>query len=71
MHGAKGDRHLLLFEKGLLIAKHKDDAGLQIKDCIKVSASSRSSAVNTWHAFLGSAHLHRVPSVSVVSRPVK
>lgn len=39
MHGAKGDRHLILFERGLLIAKRKEDSGLLIKDCIMVSHS--------------------------------
>ncbi|XP_064621226.1 uncharacterized protein LOC135484064 isoform X2 [Lineus longissimus] len=39
MHGAKGHRHLFLFEKAMLITKRKEDGtqSLICKDCIKCS----------------------------------
>ena len=36
MYGAKAERHLFLFEKGLLIAKKSEDSILACKHCIEV-----------------------------------
>ena len=36
MHGAKALRHVFLFEKGILMAKKKEDGNLLVKDSIMV-----------------------------------